>query len=479
MNRDQTIALWLECEAAGRAALIQGKSPGAAHDAARRVWNSWAERLLKERMESGGDSWGSDRFLEGSLLKRSDEEREWRLAAAADFSSFSFAATETIPIASNARTLPYRALLGRQGHFRTFETDFTGFIFPGRVAFENAQFERSTSFGVARFHDGATFEKAAFHKGAFFGGAEFQGWAWFGETQFFAEAQFWGAQFRGEAGFSKTEIGRSGDNRAVLDFTRASFDLDVNLADMRAYGDVSFHQARFDSHTTLEGSIFKRAVDFGALRSTGVFDLSGVLFEQVPQFAQTNFASPPTFDSASIKQPRWWSGHDQRDVAKYRAIRALAIQSHDYQNELTAFKGEVRSRRGTTENYRHGAFWFGLAYDGLADFGLSISRPLLFWLLSLPVFGAAYLVNAGKLTTGLAQCLDGSVVWLKALIFSLKNAVLFVNWDREQIQAAYVCLYGQQTVPTTNALIQMGQSIWSGILIFLFLLAVRNQFKMK
>ncbi|MGB0086617.1 MAG: hypothetical protein WBP94_14760, partial [Rhodomicrobiaceae bacterium] len=80
---------------------------------------------------------------------------------------------------------------------------------------------------------------------------------------------------------------------------------------------------------------------------------------------------------------------------------------------------------------------------------------------------------------------DNTAHWLKSLLFALKNSILFVQWDREQIRSAYACLYPQQPsqtdliVPVTNAFIQAAQSIWSAVLIFLFLLAVRNQFKIK
>jgi hypothetical protein len=479
MTRDETIALWSECEATAAAALSQGKSLGAAHNAARRVWNDWAERLLRERVEKGGIQWGTDRFLSGSLVKHSDEEREWRLAAAVEFSGYTFGKDESGPAILNVSPLPHGALLNRQAHRPVFETDFSGFVFPGAVSFEGVQFERGTSFGVAQFHDGVTFEKAVFHRTAFFGGAEFRGWAWFSEARFLAEAQFWGAQFLGETGFPRTQVGTSGDHQAVLDFTRALFSLDVNLACIRAYGNVSFHQANFSAYATLKDAIFDKDVDFGALKSTGVFDFSGVVFKQVPEFVQANFGSPPMLGNVSINLPRYWRKHDKRNVGKYRAIRTMAVQGLDHQTELAAFKGEVRSRRGTVDTCRHGAFWFGLAYDALSDFGISIWRPLVLWLLSIPAFAVAYLINAEKLAVNVNPCSDGTLPWLKALIFSLKNAILFVSWDREQIQAAYTCLYGQQAFPTANALMQAAQSMLSGVLIFLLILALRNQFKIK
>ena len=56
MTRDETVALFLECEAkraeARTAALAEGKSEtrtNIAHEAAKRHWNAWAQAMLAER----------------------------------------------------------------------------------------------------------------------------------------------------------------------------------------------------------------------------------------------------------------------------------------------------------------------------------------------------------------------------------------------------------------------------------------------
>ncbi len=81
MTRDETVALFLECEArraeARAAALAEGKderdAENTGHEAAKAHWNAWADRLLAERkaMEANG-RWGS-------------EQNEWHARARADF----------------------------------------------------------------------------------------------------------------------------------------------------------------------------------------------------------------------------------------------------------------------------------------------------------------------------------------------------------------------------------------------------------
>jgi hypothetical protein len=45
MTRDETIALWQKCEDARAAAQAEGKSEDEAHEAAKAIWNRWANGL--------------------------------------------------------------------------------------------------------------------------------------------------------------------------------------------------------------------------------------------------------------------------------------------------------------------------------------------------------------------------------------------------------------------------------------------------
>ncbi|MEM7620742.1 MAG: hypothetical protein AAF228_09840 [Pseudomonadota bacterium] len=50
MNQDETIAHFNKCEAARKAALDDGKSEDEAHEAAKAVWNAWADDLLAQKI---------------------------------------------------------------------------------------------------------------------------------------------------------------------------------------------------------------------------------------------------------------------------------------------------------------------------------------------------------------------------------------------------------------------------------------------
>jgi len=137
----------------------------------------------------------------------------------------------------------------------------------------------------------------------------------------------------------------------------------------------------------------------------------------VPDFRQAKFNEAPDLDDVSFPTPAWWTGHGSGDTTKYRAIRRLAIQGQDHENEAKVFKGEIRSKRGTEHKFYHAAFWYGLAYDALSDFGRSMSRPLAVWFVSLFAFAAIYLWNAGvRSTEWLTPCVgDRASKALKAI----------------------------------------------------------------
>lgn len=211
------------------------------------------------------------------------------------------------------------------------------------------------------------------------------------------------------------------------------------------------------------------------------FDMRGVSFLEPPGFRQSSFKEAPDFDDVKLQLPGIWRGHKLHDIGNYRHIRRLAIRGLDHENEIKAFKGEVRSKRGTEHHWYHAAFWYGLAYDVLSDFGRSMSRPLAVWFVSLFAFAAIYFLNAGVSASEWFQpCVaSGAPKALQAVTLSIANALPGIGSSRtEEAKAFYACLslpYG----PPWSPIFQICQTLWSTVLIFLFLLAVRNQFKIK
>jgi uncharacterized protein YjbI with pentapeptide repeats len=304
--------------------------------------------------------------------------------------------------------------------------DFTSFRFPGEVDFTEATFK-----SYARFRQ-----------------VHFRGPTWFRSTIFTADANFQSTSFDGVAWF---------------------------------------RSAKFQEYATFEKAVFHAEADFFAATFSHGLLMSNANFIEMPQFNQVILKEAPELDAVVYPVPsfRLFGRAAEAKSIRYRAIRRLAMQGHDYENEAKAFKGEMRSKRGSEQKVWHAVFWFSMLYDAISDFGRSILRPLLIWVGSIPIFTIAYLMHAGKIATATDNCANGSIYGVKALFFALKNSVLFVSWDGEQVRSAYACLYDQlqgqpgHAVPASSAFIQAAQSVWSAVLIFFILLAVRNQFKIK
>ncbi len=161
----------------------------------------------------------------------------------------------------------------------------------------------------------------------------------------------------------------------------------------------------------------------------------------------------------------------------------MAIQGADYEREQMAFKGELRSRRWTTDKPWHPGLLLGILDDAFADCGRSMFRPASIWLLSVLAFAIFFVRVADQGGKGWAECVvRGDVPFFQSLYISGRNALVFAGSGKsESAKRAYQCLFGDvDSVPLcVSAIETFVQAPLSAVLIFLFLLAVKNRFKIK
>jgi hypothetical protein len=465
MNQEQSIALWQ-----------QGKE----------AWNAWANSMLQRKKNlRSQDIWKTTHAYFVELEQGDSEEAKiWFAEARADFSG--------------------TTLLPAEGELRI---NFEGFIFPGAVSFARAKFRGNAWFWHADFQHFASFEQAEFGGLASFGGAFFHeiasflgtvfNQATYTQTKFLRRSEFTGARFEGQVDFKASQFrgdawfnGTQFQGLALFDDARflgaAHFDEGA-----RFKASARFLQVNFEGYTSFHTSHFEREADFTAIKVERALNLTGAMFAIMPNFDQADFKQSPNLDGIDFPLPSRWPRKKggMSLIPKYRHVRRLAIQGHDYEREQMAFKGELRSRRGYVD-YKFGlGFW----YDLIADCGRSIWRPFLTWLVFLVAFTFAYLSNAGvPVSTWNDACQNvvHTPKWLKALSLSISNAVPVIGSSRvEEIRAIYGCLYGSSHVSQGGAaqfdisgwslILQTGQNVVSAALIFLVLLAIRNQFKIK
>jgi hypothetical protein len=171
---------------------------------------------------------------------------------------------------------------------------------------------------------------------------------------------------------------------------------------------------------------------------------------------------------------------DKELIPKYRAIRRWAIQGADYETEHKAFKGELRSRRWCIDKWWHPSSGLGILYDVFADCGRSIFRPALLWLLSVLAFTIIFVRVADQGGKGWVECVArGDGPFFKALYISGRNALVLSGGKDERITKAYQCLFGDAVPDGVSFVESFVQVPLSAALIFLFLLAVKNRFKIK
>jgi hypothetical protein len=522
MTRDETVALFLECEAkraeARAAALNAGKdaraAEKAAHMAAKAHWNGWAEALLARRKAMEADGRWKTKNAFGKLESANLQTRNWINAAAADFSNCLFLSPPKAGGAAEPSSQKFPSTPAQEPFAKTvcIEGDvasFEGFLFPGTANFAQAAFSCGTDFGISVFFDNARFISTSFAGSATFASATFSDDAYYANATFSSDATFVSASFSGNADFggatfSKSAIfvsatftknadfgGAGFSGNATFDgaaffqdayFVGTAFSGNADFANCTLAADSIFVGATFKSSTSFTEANFQSDARFIGIKVERAFDMAGAKFAKVPFFNQADFKQAPDLDAVAFPLPGFRRKGDPGIIPLYRAIRRMAVQGSDYEREQMAFKGEIRCKRWTEHKPWHPAFWFGLAYDALSDFGRSIARPMAIGAASWLAFAAAYFWNAGVPLPewGAACASDGAPRALKALTLSAANSLPLIGSSRGEIATQFYtgCLQLPH-IPAWSPILQISQTLWSTVLIFLFLLALRNQFKIK
>ena len=205
--------------------------------------------------------------------------------------------------------------------------DFSGFVFPGRADFEQAQFNETVSFANANFRDVAKFFNADFVHSANLQGAKFEGPADFSHTRFRqGDTNFSGATFEGHANFLKSNF-----DQGAADFNGTTFLHDV------VFAEATFHRAAVYS-----GARFGKLADFRSARFSGGADFHKAAFSDGPaRFPNAYFYQMAHFGGASFGK----KGADFS--ATIFSKRAIFDEAHSagYVNFRRAqFKGEAAFR---------------------------------------------------------------------------------------------------------------------------------------
>ena len=524
MDRQQTLALF-----------------GQGRDA----WNRWAERQLESR--DGTQSWRI-----ASIADFSGHQFEIPDSATSAANKSLQPLHETMPLAVQMLLDPYRTKNQNTedspvGGTQQPYIDFVGFIFPGDALFSHAQFLCGVSFSHTEFKGAAFFDRTAF-LGPLVFPATIHEFLTFNEAKFMDEAHFPGLRLEEDNNprpdrpfaFNKTvfkkTVSFSGSvfPTSRVMFREAVFEHDADFSNVCFNGlalfdwaifkrramfyrttyrsSIQFNDVAFEGDTGFDGAIFHGKAFFNAVRVSSFFGMAGAEFLQVPDFDQATFAQAPPLHNVKIelqRPPNFFIAAFKSTYNKnlenercWRALRRLAVQSHDHISEQGFYRQELLARRGTSDRARNASFWLSVLYQIFSDYGRSLSRPLLWWVGTTLFFASIYAFCHPSTDRWFpSACVEGTGdARIAALGLSLHNSLPAISGLGDRLSRFYACLYGTRgriqfvtalpygvngqitsmpVLPDVLRLLGVFQVLFSATMIFLFLLAVRNRFKIK
>lgn len=469
------------------------------------AWNNWAYAISKERPKCG---------------TKSSEWKDWEARATADFQDTVFdKSADFSGFDFPAKVIFDRARFSRKALFKNVN-------FQGSVSFDEAEFQGIAFFSESKFEDEASFYQTVFRGMASFDKAKFAGDAWFFRSDFestatFFEADFgqfawfdsvnfndivffngakfkhktWfsGAKFKDESWFIETSF------NGATSFVSTIFNGNASFLLSTFSGDVDFSQSIFENRATFSRIYCQSDVNFSGIQSRSLFLVVHANFLRVPNFAQASFVEPPPLHSTKIEPSRSrslsqfikkvWKGEHGHE-ARWRTLKRLALQAHDHIREQKYHAQEIRTRRGTTDRIWEASYLFGIFYQIFSNFGQSIARPLWSWLFGVILSAIGYCHLHHYHATGRfwpVPWFETPIeIWTVALGLALHRGLLALSNLGNRLPDYHSVLYdvgsrwGQASFsPSGEAFLGQVQVLFSTAMIFLFLLALRNRFRMK
>lgn len=457
MNREETLALY-----------EQGVE----------AWNKWANEMLEEkkRLEEAGE-WKVKTESHSLTVPGNDQTKLWFEKSKADF--------------SNADTPhKFKDHIDFSDFIFPGHTEFSGSIFSKFAEFNNCVFCHDTNFTDATFKDFTNFSGAIFKRKATFLVCIFSNISIFTLTNFRQLAFFNNTTFYGKTYFIDSKFFDQ------VSFTDVTFNSKTNFTGAKFSKNTWFDNSEFNSQTEFCLAEFFSNADFSSIYSKRSFNFERAKFhKEIPNFIQANFKQAPRLDNLvlgdNLPPARFInsiSTYIHTDIkASYQALKRLAIQAHDHENEQRFWAGELRSDRSLrTEdgswNLRPlvSAFWWGnIAYGCASDHGRSIIRPIGALLILICLMTTLHL-TASKTPLTYDKAFSAGYI-------AANKSFLYIGADptkRSIIKEKYSALYEaneNQTpkIPKTILTAEFIQTLLSAIFIFLALLGIRNNFKMK
>lgn len=389
----------------------------------------------------------------------------------------------------------YRAtFLGHASFYRAIFSGLSGFFYTAFFAdasFDNAALSGAARFDNARFSGEARFDNANFQGGARFDEVTFSGDASFHRTVFADDTGFGGAKFAGVVGFDAASF----DKRLVVWAKGLSFGPQARVSFRHAVfkGPVQFSATIAEPERSFAGTFY-------AARFLDIADFSGAVGPRqagrlAAAFGESQFEKALILTDGSDRKARAYfrekilagalgehdAARDERLAqleAGCRTIKIAMGKARDELREQRYYRFQLRARQHRSDIDR----WersFGALYGLVSDFGSSFSRPLIALAALTVAFGLIYwlwaawldVAGGGGFWHGQSLALAG-VFRPFALLAPEAIAKTKAPWSSILLAVNPAVALGVRLVTTL-------QSVLSGILIFLFALAVKRRFQIS
>jgi len=239
-----------------------------------------------------------------------------------------------------------------------------------------------------------------------------------------------------------------------------------------------FAGAKFGNFAMFSGAIFKNTAEFVSAEFQGDVLFQDCLFQSGADFERAIFYGVPNFHGCTLHQntsfdkAQFLAPPSAHAARAYRTLKLAFAQQHAFHEEQRFFKLEMKAEAGIAEYPKKLMYQL---YETLSDYGSSLLRPVLFWILCLLIFAFSY-----GLLTGATFSLNNidtqvTVQWIK---FSVLNAVPLPGLA-DTLGLLRKELFPDATTEMKVIILEILHKTFSLLAFFLIGLALRNLFKMK
>ena len=347
--------------------------------------------------------------------------------------------------------------------------DFSNSHFQANVKFDGTSFIMQSNFRGAVFSHGVTFFDALFEANVDFQQTQFMEYAFFTRVQFNGGASFSESKFVGPVDFAESEFSEKFFSSGTKPIVLAGF----NGVEFQDY--VCFHNVIFGKYPSQidESKRSSRLADFSDARFHATTDFSHAAFNGAPIFYNCDLHEDTDF--SRVKWPKVIpTGSKQIDDA-IRAWERLELMMSKLEKPLDRhqfYRLKMRTRRSKDSNFLRLFNWL---FDVTCDYGWSISRATVSWILHWLVATVLLFLNSDQAIFG-----DGVLkFFVAALGTAFANAHAFLGLASEggYLESCRL-LIEQNDQFGLYAVVGVAQAVVGPIFLFLLLLTLRNRFRL-